>query len=209
MRSILPFTFFRLVLCPLLVLPLLAQSAPPPAALPLADPAAYVARQFGSSFKLDPKVPPMYGDLDGDGNQDLVLVGHSYTPLLSHEQMEFKVEDPYDAYFGTGDTRITSQLTLHFDGSSRCILVVFGWRLPPQAKAKTKLVSKYVLINTPFETIGIVNLRFKKRDKEKNIQAIETVDRDTLHALIYWDGKRWRWRAQGMEGDETLMPPQK
>jgi hypothetical protein len=207
MRSILPFAFRRLVLCPLLALPLLAQAVPSTAAPLLADPAAYVAREFGSSFKLDPKVPPMFGDLDGDGTQDVVLVGRSYSPLTAQEQMAFKVEDPYDAYFGTGDPRITSQFTLHFDGSARCILIVFDWRRPPQAKLKSRQVSKYVLINTPFETIGVVNLRLKKRSKIQEIQAIETVDRDTVHALIFWDGKRWRWRAQGMEGDETLMPP--
>jgi hypothetical protein len=207
MRPILPFAFRRLVLCPLLALPLLAQSVPSPAAPPLADPAAYVAREFGSSFKLDPKVPPMFGDLNGDGTQDLVLVGRSYTPLMAHEQMEFKVEDPYDDYFGTGDTRITSQFTLHFDGSARCILIIFDWRKLPQAKPKSKLVSKFVLINTPFETIAMINLRLKKRGKIQDVQALETVDRDTVHALIFWDGKRWRWRAQGMEGDETPMPP--
>jgi hypothetical protein len=207
MRSILPFVFRRLVVCLALALPLLAQSAPPPAASPLADPAAYVVRQFGSSFKLDPKVPPMFGDLTGDGNQDLILVGSSYAPMMAASEMEFKVEDPYDAYFGTGDPRITSQFTLHFDGSSRSILIVLDWRRPPQAKAKSKAGSKYVLINTPFDTIGIVNLRLKKRSKNKEFQAIETVDRYTVHALIFWDGKRWRWSAQGMEGDETMMPP--
>ena len=80
MRSILPFAFRRLVLCPLLALPLLAQTVPPPAAPPLADPAAYVEREFGSSFKLDPKVPPMFGDLNGDGNQDLSSSGAATPP---------------------------------------------------------------------------------------------------------------------------------
>ena len=108
--------------------PLLAQSAPPAA---LADPAAYAASQFGASFKLDPNIPPMFGDLDGDGKEDLILVGTSSTPLMSKELFNFKVEDPYDSYFGTGDPRITSQFTLHFDGSSRCFLIVFGWRQPP------------------------------------------------------------------------------
>ena len=126
---------------------------------------------------------------------------------MAHEQMEFKVEDPYDAYFGTGDPRITSQFTLHFDGSSRCILIVFDWRKLLQTKPKSKQASKFVLINTPFETIAMVNLRLKKRSKVQSVQALETVNRDTVHALIFWDGKRWRWRAQGMEGDETLMPP--
>jgi hypothetical protein len=195
-----------LTACLLLSLPLLAQSDPPPVASQLSDPAAYAERQFGTTFRLDPKVPPMFGDLDGDGNEDLVLVGTSSTPLLSQQQFRFKVEDPYDSYYGTGDPKITTQFGLHFDGSARCLMVVFGWRLPPDTKSKAPKIAKYVLINTPFETVSIVNLRLKK----KNIQAVETVDRTTLRALVFWDGRRWRWSAQGMDGDDSLfkMPPQ-
>lgn len=190
-----------LAFCLLLASPLLAQSVPPPAASPLGDAAAYLASQFGPNFKLDPKIPPMFGDLDGDGNEDVVLIGTSSAPLQSQEEFGFKVADPYDAYFGTGDSRITSQFTLHFDGSARAILIVFGWRLPP---AKSKRTTKFVLINTPFESTSLVNLRLKK----KNLQAIEAIDRSTLHSLIFWDGKRWHWSAQGMEGDESFkMPP--
>jgi hypothetical protein len=200
-----PFALCCLVLCLLSASFLLAQPAPPPAAPPLADQlpdeAAYVARQFGPTFTVDRKVAPMFGDLDGDGNEDLVLVATSPTPLLSQELLGFKVEDPYNAYFGTADVRITSQFTLHFDGSERFILIVFGWRLPPP-EHKAKHASKFVLINTPFESATIASLRFKK----KNIQAIEAVDRTTLHSLILWDGKHWRWSAQGMEGDEALPP---
>jgi hypothetical protein len=196
-----------LALCLFLALPLLAYSSTPKpteTARPVVD-AAYMAGQFGASFTLDPKIPPMFGDLDGDGFEDLVLVGTSSTPLMSQQQFQFKVEDPYDQYFGTGDAKITSTFTLHFDGSERCILIVLGWRLPP-AKSTSKLVSKFVLINTPFDSLSIVNLRLKK----KNLQAIESVDRTSLHSLVFWDGKRWRWSAQGMAGDDTLfkMPSQ-
>lgn len=194
-----------LTVCLLLACPLLAASSTPVLAAPPVD-AAYVASQFGNTFTLDPKISPMFGDLDGDGSEDLVMVGTSSTPLLAQEQFRFKVEDPYDTYFGTGDPRITSQFTLHFDGSSRCILIVLGWRLPPPAKLNPKVFYKFVLINTPFDSLSIVNLRFKK----KNLQAIETVDRTSLHSLVFWDGKRWHWSAQGMAGDDTLfkMPPQ-
>ncbi len=199
---------FFLVLC---LPPALAQSAqgpessaqpqqpegPTPAESPLPDPAAYVLQQFGSSYKLAPSLPPLFGDLDGDGAEDVVLFATSATPLLSREQFNFKVEDPYDAYFGTDDVSITSQFTLHFDSSASDILIVFGWRQPAPVH-NTKRFSKFVLINTPFVTASLVDLRLKK----KNIKAIEAVDRTTLHSLVFWDGKHWRWNAQGLGSEE-------
>jgi hypothetical protein len=206
MRPSVPFVLCCLALCLLPASALMAQTAPPMAPPPPADRlpevAAYVASQFGPTFTVDRKVAPLFGDLDGDGNEDLVLVATSPTPLLSQEQFGFRVEDPYNAYFGTADVKITSQFTLHFDGSARAILIVFGWRLPPPER-KAKRVSKFVLINTPFESAALADLRFKKKD----LQAIATVDRTALHALILWDGKRWRWSSQGTGGDESLASP--
>jgi hypothetical protein len=189
----LPLALSCLAVCLLPGSTLLAQPAPVAAAATstLADPAAYLARQFGPTFTLDPKVAPIFGDLDGDGNEDLVLVGTSPTPMRSEDDFNFRVEDPYDAYFGTNDVTITSQFTLHFDGSARCLLIVFGWRLPPPARPG-KIPSKFVLINTPFETASITNFRLKK----KKLQAIEAVDNTDLHALIFWDTKHWKWDAR-------------
>jgi hypothetical protein len=178
-----------------------AQPAQPQAASPIPDLAAYLAQQFGSSFKLDPKIKPLFGDLDGDGDQDVVLFATSPTPLLSQEQYRFRVEDPYDAYFGEGNPRITAQFTLHFDGSWRDILIVFGWRQPP-TKRRSKHVSKFVLINTPLETVSLASLRYKKR----NLQAIETVDRTGVHSLLMWNGKHWRWSAQGGGNGDLSFP---
>lgn len=189
------------------VLPLAAQKKQPaPAAAPPVIDAAYVERQFGPSFKLDAKVKPLFGNLFGDGREDLVLVATSASPLISQSTHNYKVEDPYDRYFGNGDPKITSQFGLHFDGSERAILIVRDWRTP-DAKDDSRRKGKYVLINTPFETIGLANLRLKRNQ----VQAIETVDRTTLHALVFWNGRQWRWSAQGMEGDDTLfkMPSEK
>ncbi|MDR3763248.1 MAG: hypothetical protein P4M01_04055 [Acidobacteriota bacterium] len=178
-------------------------AAPEPA--PVID-AAYVQREFGPSFKLDTSVKPLLGDLFGDGREDLVLVGTSPSPLISQSTNNYRVEDPYDRYFGNGDPKITSQFSLHFDGSERVILIVCDWRHSP-AKRDAKDKWKFVLINTPFETISLSNLHLK----HKQLKAIEAVDRTTLHALIFWDGHHWRWSAQGMEGDDTLykMPSEK
>jgi len=177
-----------------------ASAAASSSSQPLPDPAAYVAQQFGSTFTVDPKVPPLFGDLDGDGNEDVVLVGTSTTPLLSQQEFRFRVEDPYDGYFGTGDAKITSSFTLHFDGSGRDILIVFNWRQPQDAKH----ITKFVLINTPFQTLSIKAA--KMRLKKKDVQPLETVDSTSLHSLIFWDGKHWHWSAQEMDGDEPLEP---
>ena len=164
----------------------------------------WLARQFGPSFKLDPKISQMTGDFFGDGHEALAVVATSKTPLLAADEFHFKVADPYDGYFGTGSVKITSTFTLHFDGSARCLLIVNDWRhlaSPKSAKDKAKDEQKYVLINTPFETVAAVNLTLKKK---KRMQALETVDYTSRHSLVFFDGRRWRWSAQGMEGDESL-----
>jgi hypothetical protein len=184
-----------------------AWAAAPKAAQPIPDPAAYVAQQFGTTFTLDPKVPPIFGDLEGDGHEDVVLVATSATPLLSEQQFHYKVEDPYDGYFGTGDVKITSTFTLHFDGSARAILIVFNWRQTQvqDPKQEAKHPTKFVLINTPFDTLTI-NPNKMGLKKGKSVQALETVDSTKLHSLIFWNGRHWRWSGQDMEGDEPLMP---
>jgi hypothetical protein len=184
-----------------------AASAASSSSQQIPDPAAFVAQQFGSTFKVDPKVPPIFGDLDGDGDEDVVLVATSLTPLLSQDQFHFKVEDPYDGYFGTGDVKVTSSFNLHFDGSGRDILIVFGWRHPPvqDPKQEAKHPTKFVLINTPFRTLSINPAKMTVK-KKISVQPMEAVDSTSLHSLIFWDGKHWHWNGQEMDGDEPLMP---
>ena len=71
---------------------------------------------------------------------------------------------PTTRYFGTGDVKITSTFTLHFDGSARDILIVFNWRQPQR---NSKHTAKFVLINTPFETLSInpAKMRLKKKER--------------------------------------------
>ena len=172
---------------------------------PLVDD-AWVARQFGPSFKLDPKVSQMTGDFFSDGHEALAVVATSKSPMMSMGEFHYRVEDPYSAYFGSGSIKITSTFTLHFDGSGRAILIVNDWRhagLARSAKDKSpRDEQKVVLINTPFETITAVNLTLKK--KKKHLQALETVDYTTLHSLVFFDGKHWKWYAQGMADDDSL-----
>jgi hypothetical protein len=181
--------------------PLWAQSAPPPgsaqasAAQPL-DAAAYVRQQFGEGFKIDARVTPMTGDLDGDGNEDRVLVATSARPLDSQEDFHYRVLDPFDDYYGIGDPKITSQFTIHQDGSDRDLLVVEGWRLPESAR-KPKQLYKFVFINTPMQTIRLTRYHKKKKTRD----AIDIVDNTGMRAYVEWDGKHWRWKPHGMVDD--------
>jgi len=172
---------------------------------PLVDD-AWIARQFGPTFKLDPTVSQMTGDFFSDGLEALAVVATSKSPMRSMGEFHYRVEDPYNAYFGSGSVKITSTFTLHFDGSGRSLLIVNDWRHvggARSAKDKTpREEQKFVLINTPFETVTAVNLTLKK--KKKHMQALETVDYTTLHSLVFFDGKHWKWYAQGMADDDSL-----
>lgn len=193
--------FFGSALALLLTAVALAQNPPQPAPttpVPLADPAAYIAREFGPDFKYDPRVAPMVGDLDGDGRQDLVLVARAKKPLAGREKYHYEVDDPYDSYFGNGDVRQTSQFTLHFDGSERQLLIVFAWR---DAETQRKLhPAKCVLINTPFDRAQFLTIRLQRKPQG----AISLVEHSTLHTIVFLKGHKWHWQAQGMAGDEDL-----
>jgi hypothetical protein len=200
-------SFCWFTLCCLALPPLVAEDAPHPAeasasgaasteALAQAGgAAALLEREFGKGFHLDESVAPLFGDLNGDGSEDVVLVATSARPLEAQEEFRYRVEDPYDGYFGVGDVKITSKFTLHFDGSGRDLIIVLGWRQPPPKNAKH--VSKYVLINTPFESVRIARFVHKK----KTVHVIEVVDSTELRAHLRLKKRHWRWSPQG-EADE-------
>jgi len=186
---------------------LLAENAPNAAKATSADaassgplqeaggPAAFLQREFGEGFQLDASEAPMFADLNGDGYEDVVLVATSARPLEAQEEHQYTVEDPYNGYFGTGNVKITSRFTLHFDGSGRDLMIVLDWR--QQNPKKSKHVSKYVLINTPFERVRIASFR----EKKKTVQVIEVVDSTELRSHLRLKKRHWRWSPQG-ESDE-------
>jgi len=70
----------------------------------------FVHDQFGSSCTLDPNFAPMTADLNSDGIDDLVLVGHCKNPLIDQDEKNYKVIDPMNSYFGYGNPKITSSM---------------------------------------------------------------------------------------------------
>jgi ABC-type transport system substrate-binding protein len=148
--------------------------------------AASIAKQFGPEFKPALEYPPLFGDLDGDGQEDAVVVATG-SALGGQQEFDYKVVDPYNAYFGWGDPKVTVTFEQMQPGPKRNILVVHDW------KAKEPK-AKFVIINLPFEKLSLARAMVKK----KTVWAISAEESSTMISLTYWDGKRYRWRASSM-----------
>lgn len=170
-----------LLLLLLLAAAAMAQQSPAPAL----DAQQLCAREFGDSFKLDAKFPPMFADLDGDGQQDLVLVATGKNPLSGELDHHYRVLDPYDAYFGWGDPKVTVQFTATNALETRYVLVVHNWRAPK---------AKFVIINLPFDHLSLLRLARKK----KTLDAIHAEETGGLAADVFWDGKKYKWNPSYM-----------
>lgn len=152
---------------------------------PSLDAQQVCTREFGDAFKLDPKFPPMLADLDGDGQEDVVLVATGKKPLAGELDHHYRVIDPYDAYFGFGDPKITVQFAATNALEARYLLVVHNWRAPK---------AKFVIINLPFENLSLIRVTHKK----KVTAAIHVEETGGLDADVYWDGKKYRWAPSSM-----------
>jgi hypothetical protein len=148
---------------------------------------ATVAREFGPHFTVSAKFPPMFGDFDGDGVEDLAVVVTG-NPALDQAAHNYKLIDPYDSFFGFGDPKIMMSFSVHTPEQARYVAIVHQWR-----SAHPK--AKFVIINLPFEQIEVSSARLKK----KLVSALFATDSTGLHAQVFWDGHKYRWVALGTD----------
>src|SRR6476660_10042316 len=69
----------------------------------------FIQKQFGATCTLLAGPPTYTADLDGDGTEDAVIVAKCTNPLMDQTEDSFTVIDPYNSFFGYGDTKATSQ----------------------------------------------------------------------------------------------------
>src|SRR6266851_10456963 len=67
----------------------------------------FVQQQFGREFTLLPELAPVFGDLDGDGVEDVVIAARCKNPMLDEAEHNYTVIDPYYTFFGYGDPKVT------------------------------------------------------------------------------------------------------
>ena len=170
----------------------LAQQTPPPSTSAVDD--DFIQKQFGSTCKLIPGPPQLKADLDGDGIEDLVVAGHCTNPLVDQAEDNFTVIDPYNAFYGYGNTKITTQFASE-DPATRGLVLLVIHGAGPEAWRAAAPKAKFVIINLPFKQIAVKKLSVKK----KTVMAIyaEETGGDRMTSATFWDGKKYRYQPIG------------
>jgi hypothetical protein len=170
----------------------LAQQAPPPSTSMVDD--DFIQKQFGSTCKLMPGPPQLKADLDGDGIEDLVVAGHCTNPLADQAENNFTVIDPYNQFYGYGNTKITTQFASE-DPAARGLVLLIIHGAGPEAWRSATPKAKFVIINLPFKQIAVKKLSVKK----KTVMAIyaEETGGDRMTSTTFWDGKKYRYQPMG------------
>jgi len=168
------------------------QSKSKPPGPPVDD--AFVQKQFGATCKLMPGPQPLIGDLDGDGIDDLVIAAKCTNPLLDEAEDNFKLIDPYNTFFGYGDTRVTTQFSSEDPQSRGLVLLVINGSGSEAWRSATPK-AKFVIVNLPFKQITLRKLKIRK----KSMTAIYTEETgaDQTTSVIFWDGKKYRYEPLG------------
>lgn len=171
---------------------------PPPA--PAKAPAsavtdAFIEKQFGDSCSVVPGAPQFVGDLDEDGIDDLIIVAKCKNPMVDRDEYDFVVTDPYHAFMGFGDVKVTS--TFASDVPERrglALLVIHGAEKEGWQAEKPK--AKFLLINLPFKTVTVKRYALKKRSV-LGIYMEEQGEGENTASVVYWDGKKYRYELLG------------
>jgi hypothetical protein len=170
-------------------------------AQPAAKPASqavnndFVQKQFGSTCSLEPGPQPLTADLNGDGVEDVVIVARCANPLMDEAEDNYKVIDPYDAFFGYGDPKVTTKFASEDPQRRGLALLIIhgagtdGWRaVEPKAK--------FIVINLPFKQLAVKKLTVRKKTVMA-IYAEEASEGEGTVSAIFWDGKKYKYQPLG------------
>jgi hypothetical protein len=150
-----------------------------------------VKQQFGETFIVPAKFPTpiITADFDGDGVQDVAIVANSKDPLPDSYAFKYDVSDPYHAYFGFGNPRLSSAFNADPERTHH-LLVIFGNGKEAWHAATPK--GKFVLVNVPFDTVEVGRMLISK--KKPPIFVIKAVESQIMDSSLWWEAKKKRWR---------------
>lgn len=155
----------------------------------------FVQQQFGTEFTLLPEVASAFGDLDGDGVEDVIIAARCKNPLLDEAEHNYTVIDPYNSFFGYGNPKITTTFSTA-DPSQRGLVVLIIHGVRPDGWRSPKPKAKYVIVNLPFKAISIRKLQLNKK---KTLEAIYVEEAGDLgeSSAVFFDGKKFLYVPMG------------
>ena len=153
--------------------------------------ATIVKQQFGETFTIPAKFPTpiISADFDGDGVQDAAIVADSKDPLPDSYAFKYDVSDPYHAYFGFGNPKLSSAFNADPEHTHH-LLIIFG--NGKDAWHATAPKSKFVLVNVPFDHVEVGRMLISK--KKPPIFVIKAVESQIMDSAVWWEAKKKRWR---------------
>jgi len=160
---------------------------------------AFVQSAFGDQFTILPDVAPVFGDLDGDGVQDVVIAARCKNPLLDQAQHKYKVVDPYYEFYGFGDPRLTTTFS-EGDPARRGLVALIIHGAGPEAWRSASPKAKFVIVNLPYRAISVRQLEVSKKKTIEALYVEEAGDMGGTSALFF-DAKKVRYRYVPMGGD--------
>lgn len=175
-------------------------AAPASTASPVTPDSATVKKiihdQFGPGYKVLPEFAPIVADFDGDGVEDLAVAAKAVNPLLNAVEYHYTVLDPYHAFFGYGNPKVTMQFGSDDPRQEGHVILIVhgamegGWHAE-QPKAK------FVVVNLPYNKLSLAHVLLHK----KPVGAVAAEEPDRISSVIYWDGKKYKYEPMGADAD--------
>lgn len=153
----------------------------------------FVHKQFGENCSMI-GMPSLKADLDGDGVEDLVIPAHCTSPLMNQAEDSYVVIDPYDAFFGYGNPKVTTAFVAD-DPLRRgfSLLVIHG--AGTEAWHADTPKAKFMLVNIPFRDVRVKKLQLGK--KVHMAIFVDETGGNAMTSAVFWDGKKYRYEPMG------------
>jgi len=154
----------------------------------------FVQQQFGDQFTLVPEIAAVFGDLDGDGAEDVAIAARCKNPLLDVDEHHYKVQDPYFTFYGYGDPKVTMSFG-DDDPSRRGLVMLIIHGAGPQAWRSATPKAKFVIINLPYRQLSVHRMKIGK----KVLTAIyaEESNEEKETSAVFFDGKKYKYTPMG------------